>query len=100
MRDTDPDVREILGHAAARRRRRGRLTAMRVFLAGAMGVIGGPLVPQLLDAGHEVIAMTRSVVRAGQLAAAGAAPVLCDVCDGDPVRAVIADPRPRPSSTS
>jgi hypothetical protein len=42
---------------------------MRVFLAGATGVIGTPLVPQLLEAGHEVTAMTRSVLRAAQLEA-------------------------------
>jgi nucleoside-diphosphate-sugar epimerase len=29
---------------------------MRVFLAGATGVIGSPLVLQLLEAGHEVTA--------------------------------------------
>ena len=52
---------------------------MRVFLAGATGVIGTPLVPQLLEAGHEVTAMTRSVLRAAQLEAAGADPVVCDV---------------------
>jgi len=35
---------------------------MRVVLAGATGVIGSPLVPQLLHAGHEVTATTRSVL--------------------------------------
>ena len=49
---------------------------MRVFLAGATGVIGAPLVVQLLEAGHEVTAMTRSVLRAAQLEAVGADPVL------------------------
>ena len=67
---------------------------MRVFLAGATGVIGSPLVPQLLQAGHEVTAMTRSVVRAAQLEAAGANPVVCDVFDADGVRAAIADAAP------
>jgi uncharacterized protein YbjT (DUF2867 family) len=43
---------------------------MRVFLAGATGVIGTPLVPQMLEAGHQVTAMTRSVLRAAQLEAA------------------------------
>jgi len=67
---------------------------MRVFLAGATGVIGRPLVPQLLAAGHEVTAMTRSVLRATQLEAAGADPVVCDVFDADRVRAVVADASP------
>jgi 2-alkyl-3-oxoalkanoate reductase len=67
---------------------------MRVFLAGATGVIGTPLVPQLLEAGHEVTAMTRSVLRAAQLEAAGAAAVACDVYDADGVRAAMADCSP------
>ena len=67
---------------------------MRVFLAGATGVIGTPLVPQLLEAGHEVTAMTRSVLRAAQLEAAGADPVVCDVFDADGVRAAMADASP------
>jgi 2-alkyl-3-oxoalkanoate reductase len=67
---------------------------MRVFLAGATGVIGSSLVPQLLNAGHEVTAMTRSVLRAAQLEAAGADPVVCDLFDADAVRAVRADASP------
>jgi uncharacterized protein YbjT (DUF2867 family) len=46
---------------------------MRVFLAGATGVIGSRLLPRLLQDGHEVTAMTRSAER---LSAAGAVAVL------------------------
>ena len=67
---------------------------MRVFLAGATGVIGSRLVPQLLEAGHEVTAMTRSVLRAAQLEAAGADPVVCDVFDAGGVRAAMAGAAP------
>jgi nucleoside-diphosphate-sugar epimerase len=67
---------------------------MRVFLAGATGVIGSALVPQLLEAGHEVTAMTRSVLRATQLEAVGADPVVCDVFDADGVRTAMADASP------
>jgi nucleoside-diphosphate-sugar epimerase len=67
---------------------------MRVFLAGATGVIGRPLVPQLLAAGHDVTAMTRSVLRAAELEAAGAHPIVCDVFDADAVRAAVADAAP------
>jgi 2-alkyl-3-oxoalkanoate reductase len=67
---------------------------MRVFLAGATGVIGTPLVPQLLQAGHEVTAMTRSVLRAAQLEAVGADPVVCDVFDAAEVRAAMAGAAP------
>jgi nucleoside-diphosphate-sugar epimerase len=67
---------------------------MRLFLAGATGVIGSSLVPQLLSAGHEVTAMTRSVLRAAQLEAAGVDPVVCDLFDADALRAVMADASP------
>jgi len=67
---------------------------VRVFLAGATGVIGSPLLPQLLQAGHEVTAMTRSVLRAAQLEAVGADPVVCDVFDADGVRAAVAAASP------
>ena len=71
-----------------------RRVDMRVFVAGATGVIGSPLVPQLLKAGHEVTAMTRSVLRAAQLEAVGADPVVCDVFDADGVRAAMVDASP------
>jgi nucleoside-diphosphate-sugar epimerase len=67
---------------------------MRVFVAGATGVIGAPLVDQLLEAGHAVTAMTRSDLRAAQLDEAGAEPVVCDVFDADGVRAALAAASP------
>src|SRR5258708_18521746 len=54
---------------------------MRVFVAGGTGVIGRPLVPALIAAGHEVTAMTRSPDKTAALAAAGATPVVCDAFD-------------------
>ncbi|HUJ07605.1 MAG TPA: NAD(P)H-binding protein [Streptosporangiaceae bacterium] len=64
---------------------------MRIFLAGASGVIGVRLVPLLVDDGHAVAGMTRSPERAGLLAELGAEPVVCDVFDAaaltDAVRA-------------
>ena len=54
---------------------------MRVFLAGATGVIGIRLVPRLVSAGHEVAGMTRSHDKTAQIAAFGAQPVVCDVFD-------------------
>ena len=54
---------------------------MRVFVAGATGVIGRRLVPRLIEAGHTVTAMTRNLDRARGLAAPGADYVECDVYD-------------------
>ena len=56
---------------------------MRVFLAGATGVIGRRLLPRLLEGGHDVTAMTRRADRAAALREAGAVPVVCDVFDAD-----------------
>lgn len=62
---------------------------MRVFLAGATGVIGVRLVPLLLAAGHEVAGMTRSQPEVVERL--GALPVVCDVYDAERLRAVVAD---------
>jgi nucleoside-diphosphate-sugar epimerase len=56
---------------------------MRIFVAGASGVIGVRLVPLLVEAGHEVAGMTRSPEKVKQLQALGAEPVVCDVFDGE-----------------
>lgn len=52
---------------------------LRIFLAGATGVIGLRLVPLLVDAGHEVTGMTRSPGRTASLVDAGATAVVCDI---------------------
>lgn len=57
---------------------------MRIFLAGATGVIGVRLVPLLVDAGHVVAGMTRS--RPELVEKLGAEPVVCDVYDAAAVR--------------
>jgi nucleoside-diphosphate-sugar epimerase len=54
---------------------------VKVFVAGATGVVGKRLVPALLAAGHQVVAMTRSAGKAGALAAADAEPVVADGLD-------------------
>jgi hypothetical protein len=54
---------------------------MRVFLAGASGVIGQRLIPRLVQAGHVVGGMTRSPGKTQMLAQLGAEPIVCDVFD-------------------
>jgi nucleoside-diphosphate-sugar epimerase len=56
---------------------------MRVFVAGASGVIGVRLVPLLVAAGHEVAGMTRSPAKLRLLRDLGAEPVVCDAFDVD-----------------
>ena len=53
----------------------------RSSVAGATGVIGRPLIGLLVADGHEDAGMMRSSERADVVAAAGAAPVVCDVFD-------------------
>jgi nucleoside-diphosphate-sugar epimerase len=67
---------------------------MRVFVAGATGVIGRPLLPALQSAGHEPVAMTRSPQKASALAEQGIQAVVCDVYDVEGLAKALADARP------
>lgn len=64
---------------------------MRVFVAGATGVIGVRLVPLLVAAGHEVTGMTRSPAKGDLLRRLGADPVVADVYDRDSLGVIDAD---------
>ncbi|HXN36924.1 MAG TPA: NAD(P)-dependent oxidoreductase [Solirubrobacteraceae bacterium] len=67
---------------------------MRVFLAGATGAIGGPLVRVLVAEGHQVTGMTRSAAKADALRAAGAEPAVADALDAAAVGKVISEANP------
>jgi nucleoside-diphosphate-sugar epimerase len=54
---------------------------MRIFLAGATGVIGRRMVPLLIAEGHQVTALTRKPDRTATLRALGAEPVVADAHD-------------------
>jgi nucleoside-diphosphate-sugar epimerase len=56
---------------------------MRVFVAGASGAVGGPLIRQLVQAGHEVTGTTRREERAEAIRAAGAEAAVLDVFDAE-----------------
>ena len=67
---------------------------MRVFVAGATGVVGQFLVPSLVAAGHEVTGTTRSTAKAATLQAAGATPVIVDGLDRQAVLAAVKAAQP------
>jgi nucleoside-diphosphate-sugar epimerase len=67
---------------------------MRILLAGAGGVVGRPLVPRLVNAGHEVTGLTRTPAKADAIRALGAEPAVCDVLDAESVREAVAGARP------
>jgi 2-alkyl-3-oxoalkanoate reductase len=67
---------------------------MKVFLAGATGVVGRRLVPMLLADGHEVTGTTRSPAKAQELRSAGAEPVVVDALDREAVHAAVREAQP------
>jgi quercetin dioxygenase-like cupin family protein len=67
---------------------------MRVFLAGASGVIGQRLIPRLVQAGHVVGGMTRSPGKTELLSQLGAEPILCDVFDRKALVQAVRDFKP------
>lgn len=63
---------------------------MRVFVAGATGAVGRPLVKRLVAEGHEVTGLTRSEERGADVRAQGAQAVVADVYDAGRVAAAVA----------
>ena len=64
---------------------------MNIFIAGGTGAIGRVLMPLLVNAGHKVVALTRSAYRASQLEQMGALPVVGDVFDEVRLARFVAD---------
>jgi 2-alkyl-3-oxoalkanoate reductase len=67
---------------------------MKVFLAGATGVLGRALVPQLVARGHEVVGMTSTGSKQDLVRSLGARPVVADALDPDAVAQAVASAEP------
>jgi nucleoside-diphosphate-sugar epimerase len=67
---------------------------MRMFLAGASGVIGQQLIPRLVEAGHTVGGMTRSESKTEVLSQLGAEPIVVDVFDREALIQAVRDFQP------
>jgi nucleoside-diphosphate-sugar epimerase len=67
---------------------------MKVFVAGATGVLGRALVPQLVARGHDVVGMTRSASKQDLVRGLGARPVVADALDPDAVAEAVASAEP------
>jgi uncharacterized protein YbjT (DUF2867 family) len=77
--------RRLCGAADLHHAQSRTLELVRVFVAGATGAIGRPLVRLLLEAGHEVAGMTRDPAKAASLPNA----VVCDAYDAAALRSAV-----------
>ena len=67
---------------------------MKVFVAGATGVLGRQLVPQLVAKGHDVVGMTRNTSKQDLVRSLGARPVVADALDPAAVAQAVASAEP------
>ena len=67
---------------------------MRIFMAGATGLIGARLIPLMQADGHVIAAMTRTPSKIDGLRAAGVTPVLCDLFDKAALEVAVVDFKP------
>jgi 2-alkyl-3-oxoalkanoate reductase len=67
---------------------------MRIFVAGATGAVGHPLVPALISSGHSVTGLTRTAAKAETIKRMGAEPLVADGLDAAAIRAAVVSARP------
>jgi nucleoside-diphosphate-sugar epimerase len=67
---------------------------MRIFIAGATGALGRPLLRMLRERGHEVAGTTRNSEKTELLRELGAEPIVCDALDAAAVHDAVGRWRP------
>jgi 2-alkyl-3-oxoalkanoate reductase len=67
---------------------------MRIFVAGATGAVGRPLVAALIVAGHSVVGTTRTAAKAELIKRMGAEPAIADGLDAPSIRAAVLAAKP------
>jgi nucleoside-diphosphate-sugar epimerase len=67
---------------------------MKVFVAGATGALGRPLVAQLVAHGHDVVGMTRTEAKRDSLRVLGAESVVADALDAEAVGRAVGEAEP------
>ncbi|MEH2519736.1 nucleoside-diphosphate-sugar epimerase [Bradyrhizobium sp. AZCC 1610] len=67
---------------------------MRIFVAGATGAVGRPLIAALIAAGHSVVGTTRTAAKAEIIKRMGAEPAIADGLDAPAIRAAVIAAKP------
>src|SRR4051794_41042793 len=67
---------------------------MRIFVAGATGAVGRPLVPALIAAGHSVVGLTHTPAKTETIKQTGAEPIVVDGLDAAAIRAAVTSTTP------
>src|SRR5205809_3807759 len=88
------DMSQRSGRPRLRARTERKERAMRIFVAGASGVLGRELVPVLADGGREVVGATTWAQKVETLRALGAQPVVLGVLDAEAVGRAVSEAEP------
>jgi nucleoside-diphosphate-sugar epimerase len=67
---------------------------MRVFIAGATGTLGRPVVRALVSRGHQVVGLTRTDEGARRIQATGAKAVIGNALDAERMKKLVVEARP------
>jgi 2-alkyl-3-oxoalkanoate reductase len=67
---------------------------MKVFVAGATGAVGRPLVSVLIKSGHSVVGLSRTPSKADLIRQMGAEPAIADGLNADAIATQLSSTRP------